>query len=956
MLNKRCELSALILEHNPDVIGITEILAKNRTMTPEDQEFHIDGYTHYTNLEGRHKRGVILYLKSHLNANIRNIPGSEKFEESIWCEVSLKGSDNLLIGVVYRSPNCGNENHENLRALMRNASNIGTSHVLVMGDFNYSEINWVNGTTPNQLTNPATAFVETLRDLYYYQHITDPTHYRADQQPNTLDLVITNEEGMVDNVLLRAPVGKSHHLCITFDFMCYSEQPTKEMPRFQYHKGHYEEMRKEAQSLTWNGNGENRETTLEEKWHYFMNNMNHLMDKYIPKSRPRVQNGTRRPIYMTACARDKVRTKNKAFSTWRQTRSGHDYISYTKARNQAKWECRKAQRDFEMKLAKESKQNPKAFYKYAKSKLKTRPGISQLSRDDGSLTKTDTQKANILNDFFSSVFTKEDMVNIPDDFTKRTDSTISDIALSKEDIEKKLSKLNPNKSTGPDGAAPRILKELYRELSDPLYDMYRQSLDTGKLPTSWKTGLVSPIFKKGNRHQAKNYRPVSLTSVVCKTLESIIRDHLMHHLVENHLLSQHQHGFIKGRSCVTQLLAVLDKWTEALDRCSNLDAIYLDFSKAFDSVPHHRLLMKLEGYGISGSVWSWIEDFLVLRNQRVIINGMKSKPAWVLSGIPQGSVLGPLLFILFVNDMPETVQSHIQMFADDTKIFREVNNPAESLLLQTDIEILEKWSSTWQLKFNAEKCKVMHLGTKNSKHQYIMHNEGIEITVQQTELEKDLGVFVDPKLTFSSHCEQKANKANKILGLIRRSYVHLDATTVKCLYTSLVRPHLEYGHAAWCPVYKKDSELLENTQRRATKLVPALKDLSYTERLERLDLPSLYYRRARGDVIEAYKHMHNKYTVDANYIKLDESNTRGHKYKIKKERTSKNIRQQFFSNRIANTWNMLPADIVEAPSLNALKARLDKYWRQYKYSQHSVHDAYNPTKSNLDKPRPDTGF
>ena len=151
----------------------------------------------------------------------------------------------------------------------------------------------------------------------------------------------------------------------------------------------------------------------------------------------------------------------------------------------------------------------------------------------------------------------------------------------------------------------------------------------------------------------------------------------MHHLVENHLLTQHQHGFIKGRSCVTQLLTVLDKWTEALDNCLNLDAIYLDFSKAFDSVPHQRLLMKLEGYGIRGTLLAWIQDFLVDRNQRVVINGMKSLPALVLSGIPQGSVLGPLLFILFVNDMPDVVKSHIQMFADDTKVYREVNNPPE---------------------------------------------------------------------------------------------------------------------------------------------------------------------------------------------------------------------------------------------------------------------------------------
>ena len=193
---------------------------------------------------------MILYTKSHLNATIKKITGADNFVESIWCEVSLKGSDSVLIVVVYRSPTCNNVNHEHLRTLLRNAANIGTSHVLIMGDFNYGDINWANGTTPSQLTNPATAFAETLRDLYYHQHITDPTHYRADQHPNTLNLIITNEEGMADNIVLSAPVGKSHHLCITYDFLCYSELPMKDTPRFQYHKGHYENMRNEAQTMS----------------------------------------------------------------------------------------------------------------------------------------------------------------------------------------------------------------------------------------------------------------------------------------------------------------------------------------------------------------------------------------------------------------------------------------------------------------------------------------------------------------------------------------------------------------------------------------------------------------------------------------------------------------------------------------------------------------------------------
>ena len=182
---------------------------------------------------------------------------------------------------------------------------------------------------------------------------------------------------------------------------------------------------------------------------------------------------------------------------------------------------------------------------------------------------------------------------------------------------------------------------------------------------------------------------------------------------------------------------------------------------------------------------------------------------------------------------------------------------------------------------------------------------------------------------------------NKLLGMIRRSYTYLDNDTVKTLYTSLIRPHLEYGNTAWTPRFKKDMSLIESVQRRATKLSPAIKDLPYEHRLRILNLPSLYYRRARGDMIETFKHMTGRYVVDASYLKLDNSKTRGHIYKLKKERVKKPVRQLFYSNRIVNAWNALPDHVAEAPSVNAFKGRLDKHWQGLRYCIHPVLDAYN---------------
>ena len=248
----------------------------------------------------------------------------------------------------------------------------------------------------------------------------------------------------------------------------------------------------------------------------------------------------------------------------------------------------------------------------------------------------------------------------------------------------------------------------------------------------------------------------------------------------------------------------------------------------------------------------------------MVVNGALSSWRQVTSGIPQGSVLGPILFIIFVNDMPEQVQSYIRMFTDDTKIFAATQTEEDCESLQEDIRSLQEWADQWQLRFNASKCAIMHLGFNNSKHKYEMSDGQNQRTLHETVCEKDLGVHVDNNLKFSSHIEKSVNKGNRILGLIRRTFNYLDATTVKQLYTALVRPHLEYGNSVWAPKYKKDALLLENVQRRATRLVTKLKKLDYEKRLEEMDLPSLAYRRLRGDLIEAYKQLNNSYDAAAN--------------------------------------------------------------------------------------------
>ena len=321
-------------------------------------------------------------------------------------------------------------------------------------------------------------------------------------------------------------------------------------------------------------------------------------------------------------------------------------------------------------------------------------------------------------------------------------------------------------------------------------------------------------------------------------MENLVRNVILDHMFDNDLISDCQYGFLPGRSCTTHLLEVLDKWTEFLDKGGAVDVIYLDLAKAFDSVPHNRLLAKLQSHGVNGSLLRWIKSFLLGRQQRVMIAGIGSKWAPVLSGVPQGSVLGPALFICYINDMPNTISSFIYMYADDTTVSREVCSSEDCKALQSDVNHIQTWSDTWQLKFNSSKCKVMHIGHANTHAKYFMKHNGSEMVLESASEEKDLGVWIDEKLKFTNHVGHVMAKSNQILGLIKRSFVYRDTEVIKKLFTTLVRPHVEYANTVWHPRFKKDVEHIEKVQRRATRLVCTIRDMPYHKRLQVLDLPS----------------------------------------------------------------------------------------------------------------------
>lgn len=343
-------------------------------------------------------------------------------------------------------------------------------------------------------------------------------------------------------------------------------------------------------------------------------------------------------------------------------------------------------------------------------------------------------------------------------------------------------------------------------------------------------------------------------------------------------------------------------------------------------------MLKLKSMGIAGDLLNWLKSFLAGRSQSVKIEGKTSAWKPVSSGVPQGSVIGPLLFVIFINDMPDEVKHNIcKLFADDCKLYGTVEEDGAEKL-QNDLRNLEAWSNQWQLPFNTSKCKSLHLGPKNHCNSYNLNDD----TLDAVKNEKDLGVIMDDKLKFHVHASATTKKANQVLGLIKKSYTSRDRTTISSLYKALVRPILEYGNVIWGPFYQSDIKMIESVQRRATKIITELSDLPYEERLQQLGIPSLEYRRLRGDMIWVYKILNGLVRIDEEKLFKPSAikYTRGHALKLQCKRAMKTQRIQTFSVRVINNWNQLPSRVVEAPSLNVFKNRLDEYWHHliYKYN------------------------
>ena len=563
------------------------------------------------------------------------------------------------------------------------------------------------------------------------------------------------------------------------------------------------------------------------------------------------------------------------------------------------WNCKES---YEAKLAKGIKHNTRKFFAYLRCKKKSNPSVSRVMKPNGDLTTSPKETAEVLVNSFASVFTQE--FPLTEDCV--LDSVISQQIVSLEifdvDVKRELLSLNISKSAGPDGIHPRILRTLAcnDNFVNAVASLFRSVVAAGRLPEVWKQAIVVAIHKKGPFRDANNYRPISLTCVLCKVFEKLLCKHLYNHVKK--YISQSQHGFMVGKSCLSNLLESLECIINILESGDPVDIIYLDFQKAFDKVPHDRLLLKLRAYGISGQFYDLIRSFLSNRNMAVKVGDHLSSWVPVTSGVPQGSVLGPLLFLLFINDMPNATKFKTLLFADDSKIIGNANFPNT---VQSDINSLIQWADTWQMSFNTTKCSVVHIGKGNPVNNYMMNN----IDLNNSDSEKDLGVTLSSgESPWENHINDGIGKAKRNIAWLIRNVLSRKAEILVPLYKAFVRPHLEYCVQVWSPVARHGNwgtiMSIESCQRDFTRVISGMGLLTYEERLEKLGLTTLLERRMRGDLIETYKIRTNQVNYGSNMFNINSYyNTRNlndsARYKTQ-------LGSDFFSRRVLKYWNNLP--------------------------------------------------
>ena len=861
--DKFAALQLLATSEQYDCISITESWLNDAT---DDSTIKIDGYVHFRNDRATRGGGILVYIKENLVVSrLEHLDGTTT--ETVWLLISTK-IGNIVFGTSY-TPQTISENANNaelyvnyLESVFDEIENIQPKCTIFVGDFNAKNIHW--GFTDRNNALGSRLYDFTIR-RGLKQMIKEPTRI-INNQESLLDLIFTDSPDLITDFGVTAPLHEFCDHCIifgNFELLRCTTNHTFTKEQFDFRNVNWETLNTHLREANWENcfSNENAAENNIDKWFKLFHS---ILGAHIPTKKMTIKSKDK--PWMTPYLKHCYNVRKRLFHKAKLLKSQLHWDRFNEADSAFTKAVQEAKADYFTHLYNQLSDPSLCRKKWWKLTKLTYGNSTKSSIPDlivnGVIIDDLVEKCNTLNDFFSEQCTIDDshvpLPNIP-----QRGPSMDAPHINVNLVLGKLKSLATSKATGPDGVPNFLLKMVAEGLAAPLAKLFNYSLEQGIFPNCWKTANVVPLYKKGEKSSPSSYRPVSLLSCASKIFEHCVADHLVEYLTSNQLISTKQSGFIPKDSTVNQLIKINDIILSAVESGKEVNAVFLDISKAFDRVWHRGLLHKLSSFGIHGTFHEWFSSYLFGRRQSVVMNGATSTLRQINAGVPQGSVLGPILFLIFINDLTEAVVSDIFLFADDSFIFDIFSDIAASIeKINSDLLEIERWAIRWLVDFNPLKTEAMTFSSKIHPSTVFNRLLFCGTFIKTVTLHKHLGVFLHSGLNWSDHVNYITSKCYNRLNLLRKLKFTLPRQTLNTLYITMIRSLMEYALVLFGGKENALMQPFEAIQYQAALIVSgAMKYSSYNKLLLELGWSKISERANYFKAVLFYKIINGLTTI-----------------------------------------------------------------------------------------------
>lgn len=921
--NKDIAILNILAEEDPDVLLGTETWLSDSDITTS---FFPSNYNYYRSDRDGRGGGVIIGVKKNLKSYGLPKPVCAEETECVMCVVEINQNQKILFGSVYRPNQNTTQCFPDLNSWL-NTYDGKNMEIIIGGDFNMPNVSWENG-IPQTKKNEQNQDLMLMMDKFHLKQCVIEDTRITGESSSLLDLMFTNKP---EKMYTKVVDGLSDHKIVSCTYLVESinKIKSKKIKIYNYSKASGDIMQfMEDRWLDFQFQADLRD--VEENWEIYKKDLLTAVEKFVPYKL--VSKKNIKP-WITLDIKKMIKKKKKLARLAKNNQVCNYHTKMSILSENIKKSLEESKNKYLLKL---TTKNSRQLWSYVNAHRKEITSVPAITVND-EIIQDNYEKANILNRTFEKSFTTQQDGNLPD-FEYRTNEKSPPLNFTYDGVLDQILKMNVKKGGGSDNITPAMLRLTAPISAHYLQYIFQKSLENSIVPADWRSAIIKPIPKGGSRFKPENYRPISLTSVVSKLFEHIIISHMLKHLNKLDLLSRNQFGFRKGSSTELLLIKLTNYISKHIQSGGLIDLIALDFSKAFDKVTHLLLCHKLERYGFSMDIVRWFKAFLTGRTQRVEIDGVLSDEINVTSGVPQGSVCGPVLFIIYLNDIADNLESENVSFADDGTIYRAISNIEDQKILQEDLTKIQQWCQIWMMELNAQKTVYCQMSRSKNKQVKPFAYKINDQNLKEVKEIKILGVTLTNDLRWDPHIDKICAKANQALYLAARITGKCETEVKLTAYRSLVRPHMEYSAAVWDPFTSKQVDSIESVQRRAVRniLNNYSREVCVTSMRNTLGLKSLEIRRKIKRLGIFYNIYNNNSSLrrDDYIAKPDYLSRKDHKNKVKRITAGTKYFENSFFPRTIVEWNQLPESIVDQPTVKKFYHACKTYFENNTCNRH----------------------